>query len=269
MPPYRDAAGEADSAAGRPRGSGVPPAALAPGHSFESANDLPVELPSMGFSRALGPVEDCTQSSGSTTRPRWARHRVRRVRAPSSRRACRNAVLRAISTLPRASTKIPRSVTRTRTRQRSWKTRSPARRPHRAVNGVAGDRERLDAANGLQVTSGLGGAVALHVTPPFVQCFHEPSRPLDACPAVRRGERPVALGPEFPGCKPVHLPHDEVETFDGRIEFWDARTETAWVCEPTSPYHEQPSQTLAALAHAIAGVRALPSSATGDGPAGP
>ena len=81
---------------------------------------------------------------------------------------------------------------------------------------------------------------------------------------------PPTSGPEFPGCKPVHLPHDEVETFDGRLEFWDARTETAWVCEPTSPYHEQPSQTLAApdpcdrrgagLSHQVL---------RGDGPAGP
>ena len=64
--------------------------------------------------------------------------------------------------------------------------------------------------------------------------------------------------PEFPGCKPVHLPCNEVETYEGRLEFWDARTETAWVCEPTSPYHEQPAQTLAALTHAIAGVRGSP-----------
>ena len=66
---------------------------------------------------------------------------------------------------------------------------------------------------------------------------------------------PLPSGLEFPGCKPVHLPCGEIETYDGRLEFWDARTETAWVCEPTSPYHEQPSQTLAALVRAIAGVR--------------
>ena len=83
----------------------------------------------------------------------------------------------------------------------------------------------------------------------------DPSMPVPRYDAV---SDPLPSGPEFPGCKPVHLPHDEVETFDGRLEFWDARTETAWVCEPTSPYHEQPSQTLAALAHAIAGVRGSP-----------
>ena len=69
---------------------------------------------------------------------------------------------------------------------------------------------------------------------------------------------PLPSGLEFPGCKPVHLPCGEIEAYDGRLEFWDARTETAWVCEPTSPYHEQPSQTLAALVHAIAGVRGSP-----------
>ena len=69
---------------------------------------------------------------------------------------------------------------------------------------------------------------------------------------------PLPAGLEFPGCKPVHLPRNEVETYDGRREFRDARTETTWVCEPTSPCHEQPSQTLAALLHAIAAVRASP-----------
>ena len=43
-----------------------------------------------------------------------------------------------------------------------------------------------------------------------------------------------------------------------RLEFWDARLETAWVCEPTTSYHEHPSQTLAALVDRIAGVRGSP-----------
>ncbi len=61
--------------------------------------------------------------------------------------------------------------------------------------------------------------------------------------------------PEFPGCKPMHLPRSRIGEFEGRLEFWDARTETAWVCEPTSPYHERPSQSLAALVDRIAAVR--------------
>ena len=83
----------------------------------------------------------------------------------------------------------------------------------------------------------------------------DPSMPVPRHDAV---SDPFPSVPEFPGCKPVRVPRDEVETYDGRLEFWDARTETAWVCEPTSPYHEQPSQTLAALTHAIAGMRGSP-----------
>ena len=82
--------------------------------------------------------------------------------------------------------------------------------------------------------------------------------PLKLDPQYYAVNDPLPSGLEFPGCKPVHLPCGEIEAYDGRLEFWDARTETAWVCEPTSPYHEQPSQTLAALVHAIAGVRGSP-----------
>ena len=82
--------------------------------------------------------------------------------------------------------------------------------------------------------------------------------PLKPVPQDCAANHPLPPGPEFPGCKPVHLPCTEIETYEGRLEFWDARTETAWVCEPTSPYHEQPSQTLAGLVHAIAGVRGSP-----------
>ena len=63
---------------------------------------------------------------------------------------------------------------------------------------------------------------------------------------------------EFPGCKPVHLPVEEIGDYEGRLEFWDAATETAWVCEPTSPYHERPSRLLTRLAERIAGVRGSP-----------
>ena len=85
----------------------------------------------------------------------------------------------------------------------------------------------------------------------------DPSTPTPVPRHHARGD-PSPPAPEFPGCTLVHLPRDEIETYEGRLEFWDARTETAWVCEPTSPCHEQPSQTLAALAHAIAAVRGSP-----------
>ena len=68
--------------------------------------------------------------------------------------------------------------------------------------------------------------------------------------------RPPAL--EFPGCRPVHLPRETLDRYEGRLEFWDSATETAWVCEPTSPYHERPSRLLTRLAERIASVRGSP-----------
>ena len=82
--------------------------------------------------------------------------------------------------------------------------------------------------------------------------------PLTLPPRYDAADDPLPPGLEFPGCEPVHLPRHKLETYEGRLEFWDARTETAWVCEPTSPYHEQPSHTLAALAGSIAAVRGSP-----------
>ena len=84
--------------------------------------------------------------------------------------------------------------------------------------------------------------------------------PLKCAPpgCVAAADDPLPSGPEFPGCTPVHLPRDDIETYEGRLEFWDARTEIAWVCEPTSPYHEQPSHTLASLVGLIASVRGVP-----------
>ena len=62
----------------------------------------------------------------------------------------------------------------------------------------------------------------------------------------------------FPGCKPVRLPREELETWDGRFEFWDGATGTAWVCEPVSPYHEKPGGALPGLVERIAAVRGSP-----------
>ena len=64
---------------------------------------------------------------------------------------------------------------------------------------------------------------------------------------------------EFTGCRPVPMTEEEVVNFEGRLEVWDADTATAWmVCEPTSPYHERPSQKLATLGERIAAVRGSP-----------
>ena len=64
---------------------------------------------------------------------------------------------------------------------------------------------------------------------------------------------------EFPGCRPVRITRDAIEEHDGRFEYWDAKTETAWVaCEPTTVWHEGPGQQLGALLTRIAAVRGAP-----------
>lgn len=84
-----------------------------------------------------------------------------------------------------------------------------------------------------------------------------PASPVDPMMTVEPAEPPLSAL-EFPGCTPRRLPRDELGDYDGRLEFWDAVTEIAWVCEPTSPYHEAPSQILSALAERIASVRGSP-----------
>ena len=64
---------------------------------------------------------------------------------------------------------------------------------------------------------------------------------------------------EFPGCRPVRITRDAIEEHDGRFEYWDAKTETAWVArEPTTVWHEGPGQQLGALLTRIAAVRGAP-----------
>ncbi len=64
---------------------------------------------------------------------------------------------------------------------------------------------------------------------------------------------------DFPGCESFHLPANEIEHYEGRLEFWDGDTETAWkVCEPTSIYHEQPSRMLVQMTGRFAMLRGSP-----------
>ena len=77
--------------------------------------------------------------------------------------------------------------------------------------------------------------------------------------ASSKGVPAVRLrGLEFPGCKPVWMTRADIASFEGRLEFWDADASTAWVCEPTSPYHERPSRRLTRLVERIALVRGAP-----------
>ena len=64
----------------------------------------------------------------------------------------------------------------------------------------------------------------------------------DLGPAADRDE-------DFPGCESFPLPASEIDHYEGRLEFWDGYTETAWkVSEPTSIQHEGPSRLLTKMA---------------------
>jgi len=63
---------------------------------------------------------------------------------------------------------------------------------------------------------------------------------------------------EFPGCRPVRISRADIEHCERRIEYWDAATEVAMVCDPVSVYHEQPGQMLAGLLNTIAHLRGSP-----------
>ena len=63
---------------------------------------------------------------------------------------------------------------------------------------------------------------------------------------------------EFPGCRPVRISRAEIVDYERRIEYWDAVTEVAMVCEPVSVYHEQPGQRLSGLTTRIALMRGSP-----------
>ena len=80
--------------------------------------------------------------------------------------------------------------------------------------------------------------------------------------ANRAREPAAAPGPaayrdeDFPGCESFHLPAGGLEHYEGRLEFWDGDTETAWkVCEPTSLEHEGPSRRLVEMATWITSLR--------------
>ena len=61
---------------------------------------------------------------------------------------------------------------------------------------------------------------------------------------------------DFPGCESFHLPANEIDRYEGCLEFWDGDTETGWkVCEPTSIQHEAPCQELAQMAGRFAMLR--------------
>lgn len=82
---------------------------------------------------------------------------------------------------------------------------------------------------------------------------------LEISPSLTERPRYARPVPEFPGCRPTPIRRDEIARYEGRFEFWDAATETAWVVrDPTGFAHEGPSQRLAGLAQLIAAARGAP-----------
>ena len=64
---------------------------------------------------------------------------------------------------------------------------------------------------------------------------------------------------KFPGCRPVRIPRNRIADHEGRFEYWDADTEVAMVVrEPTTTWHEHPSQRLRDLATMISAARGSP-----------
>ena len=65
-----------------------------------------------------------------------------------------------------------------------------------------------------------------------------------------------ASAPDLPGCRPIPLRRRDLDTWDGRFEYWDGATETAWVVrDPTGLAHEQPVGRLVELCTQIAQAR--------------
>jgi Uma2 family endonuclease len=82
--------------------------------------------------------------------------------------------------------------------------------------------------------------------------------PVAAPPAPRPATAQPPSAADFPGCKPVRLPREQLDDCEMRLEYWDTATETAWICDPVSSYHEDPVHTLSRLAGTIAHVRGAP-----------
>ena len=82
---------------------------------------------------------------------------------------------------------------------------------------------------------------------------------MDTAPGV---QPPTAA--DFPGCKPVRLPREELDDCEIRLEYWDTVSETAWICDPVSSYHEGPARRVGKLAERIAAVRGTPVESLGS-----
>ena len=86
-----------------------------------------------------------------------------------------------------------------------------------------------------------------------------PRRRAEAALTAASHPRPDPSAPDLPGCRPIRLKRRDLDTWDGRFEYWDGDTETAWVMrDPTGIPHEHPSQRLTAFCTLIAAARGSP-----------
>ena len=69
---------------------------------------------------------------------------------------------------------------------------------------------------------------------------------------------------DFPGCESFHLPASEIDHYEGRLEFWDGVTETAWKIPETPLRHEGPSRRLTQMATRVEMLRGSPISNFGS-----
>ena len=114
---------------------------------------------------------------------------------------------------------------------------------------------RVAAAGGKPYGAGMASVRTVH---PPVAAPPAPRSPAPRPPAV---EPPTAA--DFPGCKPVRLPREELDDSEVRLEYWDTVTETAWICDPVSSYHEGPTRLLTESVRLIALVRGTPAKCLG------
>ena len=82
--------------------------------------------------------------------------------------------------------------------------------------------------------------------------------PAAAAPPPPYVRAPDPSAPDLPGCRPISLRRRDFDTFEGRFEYWDGATETAWVMDPAGLPHERPSERLAGFCALIAAVRGSP-----------
>ena len=75
---------------------------------------------------------------------------------------------------------------------------------------------------------------------------------------------PAGDAPDLPGCESFPLSVNEIERYDERIEYWDARIGKAWRVRDVSSWHEQPGQRLAMLTARMASVRGVVSECFGS-----